>query len=507
MQTVINIISNIFVIILNFIFNVSITPVYIHKLGLGVYGYIGVITNFISFLSIITIILNSMVGRFYSVSLNRGQREEANKYINTALFVGIGLDLLLLPIILFLTFDLQDFIVITSPYIGDVKLAFLLTAIAFLINVISLVNMTGAYALNRLEINNVIRLIMIGIRFIVILLLFYLFQAKIYFLGISLIIENLFALVVTYITFKKLVPDLRYDIHFFSKSKMYNLISSGFFCAVVLLGDLLMSQVLLIVANHTISAIEVGVLSSIIIIVNALKSIAGAISSAFSPMTLKLYAQGQFEKLMENTTLAIMVIGVLTGWISSIFCVLSTRFFSLWLQEDFSEYHMVIVIFVLPMISILATGQFHVVLQALNRLFSYSLVTIGGGIISIAIMYFLGVCKGLGLLGLVAGCNAMAFIQHVIVLPGFVYHYLHCRLGKMYISLLISQAYGIAFYLIVTYFCGEETAGGIVRFILEGIILSVLYFGGLFVLIPKQYKLILLRQMVALKQKIANTGK
>lgn len=488
MQIALNIITNILVILLSIVFNFFITPLYIHELGLEVYGYIGVITNFISFLSVITTVLNSMVGRFYSIYINREKRLIANSYISTAFYVGVGLDVLILPIILFITFNLENFISIAPAYLNDVKIAFLLTAIAFLMTVISLVNMTGAYALNRLDINNNIRLVMIMIRFAVIIGLFHLFKAKVYFLGISLIVENLFCLLATYITFKKLVPDLKYNIRQFSKDKMGELLGAGFFNSIVLLGDLLMSQILMIVANHTITAKQVGVLGSIVVIINGVKSIAAAISSAFSPETLRLYAEDRIDELIENTMTALAIIGTIVGWIISIFCIMDTNFFYLWIGNDFSQYHVAIIAFSIPMISILSTAQFHVVLQALNKLIAYSLVTIICGILSIFAMLFFGRYCDLGMLGLIIGCNLMAFVQHVIVLPSFVHRYLANSVWRMYRNLSLPQIYGIVFYLIfrhINYFFPEKS---LFTFISEGAILSIIFWGIIWVLSPAKYK-------------------
>lgn len=488
MQIAVNILTNMLVILLNLAFNLYITPLYINKLGLGVYGYVGVITNFISFLSVMTIVLNSMVGRFYAVSINQNRREEANQYISTAFYVGLGLDVLLLPFLALIALHLESFIIVSPSYLGDVRIAFILTAAAFLINVISLVNMTGAYALNRLDINNIIRLVMIGIRFAVIMLLFYTFQAKVYFLGISLVLENLFSAVVTYITFKRLVPDLKYNICFFSKEKMFNLLSSGFFNAIVLLGDLLMSQVMLIVANHTIPAEEVGVLGSFIVILNGLKSLAGAISSAFSPTTLKYYAKSAFDQLMDNSLAAVVIIGSVVGWVVSIFCIMDIRFFHLWLGKDFSQYHFAILFLILPLISILTTSQFHVILQALNKLIPYSFATIMCGIISIAAMYLLGSYLGWGMLGIIIGCNLMAFIQHIFVLPHFVHNYLQRSMKKLYAAIFFIQAYGAIFYLAANKANTLFPSGGLIVFLLEGIVLSFLYWGILIAIIPGRYR-------------------
>lgn len=488
MQIAVNIITNILVILLNLVFNLYITPLYINKLGLDVYGYIGVITNLISFLGVMTIVLNSMVGRFYAVAINKNQREEANRYISTAFYTGLGIDLVLLVMLSLITLKLESFIIISPDYLGDVKLAFFLTAIAFLINVISLVNMTGAYALNRLDINNFIRLAMIGIRFIIIMCLFYFFQAKVYYLGISLIVENLFSVCATYITFKKIVPDLKYSVHLFSKKKMLELTSSGFFNAIVLLGDLMMSQALLIVANHTIPAVEVGVLGSCIIIINGLKSLSGAISSAFSPTTLKYYAHSAYDQLIDNSLMAIVIIGFIIGWVSSIFCTMDIRFFTLWLGKDFSNYHLAIICLILPLISILSTSQFHVILQALNKLVPYSLATIICGCLSIGVMLLLENYFNMKMIGLIIGCNLLAFIQHVFILPHFVYKYLRCSLRKMYIAIVFIQIYGVLFY-----FVGEKidtlfSGGGLIPFLLEVATLSLFYWGFFYMIIPTSYK-------------------
>lgn len=493
MQIAVNILTNILVIILNLVFNLYITPLYVNKLGLSIYGYVGVITNFISFLSVMTIVLNSMVGRFYSVAINQNRREEANQYVSTAFYVGLGLDIFLLPFLALITLHLESFIVVSPDYLGDVRIAFILTAFAFLVNVISLVNMTGAYVLNRLDINNFIRLAMIGIRFIVIMYLFYSFQAKVYYLGISLVLENLFSAIVTYITFKKLVPDLQYSLHLFSKYKMMELLRSGFFNAIVLLGDLMMSQVLLIVANHTISSAEVGVLGSFIVIINGLKSLAGAISSAFSPTTLKYYAQSAFNRLINNSLMAVIIIGATVGWVASIFCIMDIRFFIIWLGKDFSQYHFAILCLMLPLISILTTSQFHVILQALNRLLPYSVATIICGSSSIIAMYILGEYFSMKMLGLIIGCNLMAFVQHIFILPRFIHNYLQQPMRKFYVIIAFIQFYGIAFYFFMMKIDSWFTGKSLFSFLVEGLCLSILYWGIFIVIIPREYRKYILR--------------
>ena len=185
---------------------------------------------------------------------------------------------------------------------------------------------------------------------------------------------------------------------------------------------------------------------------------------------------------------AVVIIGSVVGWVVSIFCIMDIRFFHLWLGKDFSQYHFAILFLILPLISILTTSQFHVILQALNKLVPYSFATIMCGIISIAAMYLLGSYLGWGMLGIIIGCNLMAFIQHIFVLPHFVHTYLQRSMKKLYAAIFFIQAYSAIFYLAADKVNTLFPTGGLIVFLLEGIVLSFLYWGILIAIIPGRYR-------------------
>lgn len=194
------------------------------------------------------------------------------------------------------------------------------------------------------------------------------------------------------------------------------------------------------------------------------------------------------SQLMDNSLAAVVIIGSVVGWVVSIFCIMDIRFFHLWLGKDFSQYHFAILFLILPLISILTTSRFHVILQALNKLVPYSFATIMCGIISIAAMYLLGSYLGWGMLGIIIGCNLMAFIQHIFVLPHFVHTYLQRSMKKLYAAIFFIQAYSAIFYLAADKVNTLFPTGGLIVFLLEGIVLSFLYWGILIAIIPGRYR-------------------
>ena len=84
----------------NFAFNMLVglwfTPYMIHHLGTASYGLIPLVTQITGYMTVLTIALNSVVGRFVTIAFEQHDDEEANRFFNTALFANVFLVLALL---------------------------------------------------------------------------------------------------------------------------------------------------------------------------------------------------------------------------------------------------------------------------------------------------------------------------------------------------------------------------------------------------------------------------
>ena len=57
-----------------FVISFVLTPIVLAKLGDEAYGFVGLVNNFVSYVSIVTGALNSMASRFITVSYHGGRR-------------------------------------------------------------------------------------------------------------------------------------------------------------------------------------------------------------------------------------------------------------------------------------------------------------------------------------------------------------------------------------------------------------------------------------------------
>ena len=91
----INIVTSIISLATSIGISFFLTPYIVDKIGKEAYGFIGLINNLVSYISIITIALNSMAGRFITIKIHQNNEKEANEYFNSVLISNIIMALLL----------------------------------------------------------------------------------------------------------------------------------------------------------------------------------------------------------------------------------------------------------------------------------------------------------------------------------------------------------------------------------------------------------------------------
>ena len=90
-----NLVCQLLVFTFNLIINFFMTPYMLSKLGTEAYGFIGLINNFISYLSIVTVALNSLAGRYITISYHRNKKRLYEEYYSSVFFANLFLSVLI----------------------------------------------------------------------------------------------------------------------------------------------------------------------------------------------------------------------------------------------------------------------------------------------------------------------------------------------------------------------------------------------------------------------------
>ena len=475
-----NLITNLLAVFVTMLVNFIITPVVTNRLGLVAYSYVGIINNLLSFFTVLTYTLNSMVGRFYTIHYQQKNVKEANGYISSALYTCIILGAILFPVLAIVTNFLDTLIVIEPEFVNDVKLAFFCSCISFLISTINSVFATGAYATNKLYITNTYTIMAGIIKAILTYSLFKFLEPHIWFISITTLLQNISVALLAYLCFLKLIPTVRFSTRFFSLKKSFDLLKAGAFNSVIMMGNTLMTQIDLLVGNRVIDAEAVGAYSIILTFSTMMRSLGSALSNSFSPTTLKIYAIKGVDGVREYSNQVVSLLGIILGWPSVIIACIGCSFVNIWLNRDLSDLYYIFVILMLPMGVNLACTQLYVVQQAVNKLKIPASASIIAGVFNIILAVVLA--KKMGIYGIAIASTICFSLRNIvfqtlytsIITKQKIYAYLIGLVKPLLSSFILFAIWSIVRLRVAI--------NGIVEFIFVAFALSVLYFSISFII-------------------------
>ena len=130
-QTAINLIAKIVSYGTTYLIAFFLTPYLVEKIGSEAYSYYPLANNFTSYMSIITIALNSMASRFITIALTKNEKENANKYFASIFFGNVLMSaILLIPMTIIVIF-LDSILNIPVDLVISIKLLFSLVFIGW----------------------------------------------------------------------------------------------------------------------------------------------------------------------------------------------------------------------------------------------------------------------------------------------------------------------------------------------------------------------------------------
>ena len=270
---------------------------------------------------------------------------------------------------------------------------------------------TATFCKNRLDLKSVVSIAGTIVRAMLLIFLFFLFPAKVYYIGIAGISVNIIEGIFNIIIQKRIMGELKIHRSDFKVEYIGTLFKSGVWNSVSQLSSILMTGLDLLVANIFINAADSGVLSIAKIMPNLLYTCVALIVTAFGPQFVLDYANKNDSKALIGT---MDFSAKLTSFISVIpvagFIGLGKEFFQLWVPEQNAD--LLIVLAVLTLIGDAASypiKAFDNIFAAVNKLRWPAIATLCCGLLNVALMIPLLKFTNLGLYA-VAGTSVVLIV-------------------------------------------------------------------------------------------------
>ena len=113
------------------------------------YGYVGLANNIISYVSLLTIALDSVAGRFITIAYHQGEKEKAERYFSSTFMADCLIALVVAVVAIPVTFNLEHLINIAPHLVDDVKMLFAFLFVQFIITSVSTVLTVATFITNN----------------------------------------------------------------------------------------------------------------------------------------------------------------------------------------------------------------------------------------------------------------------------------------------------------------------------------------------------------------------
>lgn len=445
-----NMIANLVAFAVNMLVSFFLSPYIVGNLGSEAYGFVSLINNMVSMSQIVTIAFNSMGSRFITIAIHKGEEEKAQKYFSSLFYANVFMSVLILLFFAIVALNVTAIFDVPSRLVGDVRLSFVVMAIAFSLSLIFSVYSVSTYATNRLDLSAWREMTKQFVRAGVIFLLFALFTANIVFVAVGSLVMEIYFMLANHRLMRKLLPTYRVKRRNFSFAALKELTLSGIWNSIGRLSYVLLSDLDLMVANIFISATAMGVLSISKTIPSAINSLVVTIVSIFLPTLTIRYAKLDINGLLQEMHKAIKIVGVCIAPILCFLVAYGKDFYMLWQPTQDAEVLQVLsILAILPVYFTLGMKSVNNIFSITNRLLLPTIVTLITSVVTISLEFVLLKYTSLGIFAIAATSSVCLLIKEISFIPLYAAKCLGVRWYTFYPQLM-KEIFVVAFSIIIS---------------------------------------------------------
>jgi len=392
-------------------------PYLVRRLGPAAYGLIPLTSVITSYMTLITVGLESAVGRFQTLALNRDEHDDANLIFNVAFWGNAALCGLLLIPAFFAIAQAGHLIRIPPGYETATRWLFAGTIAAFLLNQIKTAFTVSFFCRNRLDLQNLVTAGETLTRIGLVVLLFAAWTPHVEYVGGAILFGTLMAFIGTLWAWRTLTPTLYISWRLFDWAILKKLCHTGVWVIVSQVGVMLYLNIDLLVANRLFGPEQSGKYAAVLQLPYLLRSLSLAVGGVFAPTMFQIYARQDISGLIAYLRRSVKFLGLVMALPIGLTCGFAEPLLRLWLGPAFGGFALLLVVMTAHLCINLAMYPLYPLPLALNCVKTPGLVTLAVGVGNLALALFLAGPAGWGLYGIAAAGAITLTVRHLLFTP------------------------------------------------------------------------------------------
>lgn len=487
-KLIINLVVTISSFVLNAAIGFFLSPYIVRTLGVEANGYVQLASNIISYISVITVALNSMSGRFITIALTKGQTEKAVSYYTSVFWANIVIFIIMLFPFAGIVWKIDKLINITPNLVLDVKLLFALAFVNFAFsNVLSLWN-NAYYATNTLFLQYVRTMMVTFVRVAIIVLLFVLLPPKVFYMMLASVLVVPITAVWSLRDKNRLLPDLKISNGSFSFDKLKEIVFSGIWRSLQSTGEILLTGLDLLICNLFINPTAMGVLALSKTLPTMIQQLNWSIASTFAPKLTINYAQECKDTIWNDLKRSFKIVAVIGTIPLGGLIVYGQEFFHLWVPGEDARMLQILSILACFWMALLSGIQpAGNVFATVNKVKSQAISVIISGVLNTVIVLLAIKYTDLGIYAVAGTSVLIGLARNLCYTIPSTARYLGFKWYKFYIGVLYSSictAIVIVVSVVARYFIYPTSWG--LMFVSCGITAVVAFVINGFVVLDRQ---------------------
>jgi O-antigen/teichoic acid export membrane protein len=327
---IINLFASILVFTTNAAVNFLLTPYIVHAIGVEANGFVQLAANFTQYISLITIAVSSMSGRFITIAIAKGDKEKAISFYSSIFWAYLLLFGAMFIPFAAATAKLDSLIHIPERLVSEVKVLFGFGFVNFIaVNIVSFWNISF-FVSDNLYLQYIGKASTELIKVLLIISLFSMFTPRIWYMTAAQLIVVPVSVLWGIWNKKRVCPDLKVINTLFSFGRLKEIVASGVWRSVQSAGEMLLTGLDLLICNLFIGSPEMGILALSKTVPMLVANLNAQIVSSFAPKLTIDYAKTQKESIAHDLRRSFKILAVVGTIPLGCLIVFGSEFFSLW---------------------------------------------------------------------------------------------------------------------------------------------------------------------------------
>lgn len=392
-----------------------LSPYIVSTIGVEANGFIGLANNFVSYASLITIALNSLAGRFITISIYEKNTEKANIYFTSVYYGNLLIAIVLGSIGISIIVFLNKLINIPENLYFDVICLFACLFLNCIISIVGSVFSVATFVTNKLYLESLRNIEANLARALIIIALFIMLKPRVCYVGIGSLISGIYVLYRNVYYTKILLPDIKIKRSYFEVKAVMELITSGIWNTVTRLGQLLLDGIDLLITNIFINPTAMGVMSLSKTLPSLVSGVLSSLVGVFSPDFTILYAEGKRDELLSSIKRSMKIMGIMMNLPIVVLLVCGKEFFQLW--QPTQDADLLYQLFVLNIGCLIFSGGINCIygiFTVVNKVKANSIVVMSCGLLSTVIVLLLLKTTSMGIFAISGVSTVISILRNLI---------------------------------------------------------------------------------------------